>query len=119
MLGWQIIIYPEGAEGSVRSAATVATWKTGLGGTDWLERLVQAGKADSRHAGGYPRSYRMLWRDLLPELLNQPQPYDGPPVIGEDYVMEPGWFEHKTLNRAALALCQADDWMIVDAWDQS
>jgi len=120
MLGWQIIVYPEGGKSHFGSPDRVATWLTGWDGTEWLETMVKGGRAELlNHGGGYPCSYRMLWKDLLPELLEQPQPYQGPPVIGEDYVMEKGWQSIKEINREALARCLPDMVMRVDAWDQS
>ncbi len=123
MLGFLIIVYPEGAKltklPQIQDPETVAHWLVGYSGIDWLEDMVKTGLATCLNSSGYPCQYRMLWKDLLPELLIQPKPHRGPPVIGEGYAMESGWTDPKKINREALARRQSDDWMIVDAWDQS
>lgn len=120
MLGWQIRIYPETGLSNPEDRKAVVHWLTGLDGTQWLDRMVIEQKAVMLGSnGGYPLRYSARWKDLLPELLMQPEPYNGPPVIGEDYVMTQGWQSQKKVNHELLAQRQPDDLMIVDAWDQS
>lgn len=119
MLGWSIHVFPANASGSHDSPDLVCSWQTGLGGTDWLNRMVEARRALMVRWGGYPSAYVMRWEDLLPELLQQPRPYEGPTVIGEDYVMEQGWWQGKKVNVEALKRCQPNTIMQVNAWDQS
>lgn len=119
MLGWRINVFQEGAAEYLDSPDIVTTWLTGLGGTDWLDRMAKDGRALMVNSSGYPCGYIVLWKDLLPELLQQPQPYQGPTVIGDDYVMEKGWCQGKKVNPEALKRCQPDTLMRVNAWDQS
>lgn len=119
MLGWSIHVFPANASGRHDSPDLVCSWQTGLGGTDWLNRMVEERRALMVSWGGYPCAYVMRWDDLLPELLQQPRPYEGPTVIGEDYVMEQGWWQGKKVNVEALKRCQPDTIMRVNAWDQS
>lgn len=119
MLGWHIIIFPEDSSGRAADDCTVAHWMTGLGGTDWLDEMVRGGFAEKLKGGGYPCQYAAAWHDLLPALLTQPQPYRGPVVVGEDYVMTPGWCASMNLNREAFARCQPEDRMLINCWDQS
>ena len=119
MLGWQIIVFPEGGDSKLGSPDMLASWLAGLGGTDWLVAMVKDGRAEEVRWGGYPCGYRMLWKDLLPELLEQPKPFQGPTVIGDDYVMQKGWRDGMKLSREALARCLPDTVVCVNAWDQS
>jgi hypothetical protein len=119
MLGWLIIVFPEGANSNYDSPEVVCRWETGLDGTDWLDEMAKDGRALMVNKSGYPCGYIMLRKDLLPELLVHPKPYNGTPVIGEDYVMEKCWWRSKQVNPEALAHCQPDTMMRVDAWDLS
>ena len=119
MLGWSIHVFPANASGRHDSPDLVCSWQTGLSGTDWLNRMVEERRALMVSWGGYPCAYVMRWDDLLPELLQQPKPYQGPTVIGEDYVMEQGWWQDKKVNPEALKRCKSDTIMQVNAWDQS
>ena len=62
MLGWQIIIRKESAETSL------ASWTTGLGGTDWLDALVKEDKSKDLGGNGYPNSYSAKANEILPLL---------------------------------------------------
>jgi len=92
MLGWHIIIYRKHDKGSIWNKHIISEWTTGLGGTDWLDRLVKAGLAQqTEFNGGYPLRYVGRARDVLPHLQTQPTPHKGPDVIGDDYFMPTGW----------------------------
>jgi hypothetical protein len=60
MLGWHVSVYRQKDGGS--SPATfptpegtrLAVWQTGIGGLDWLDELVKAGKAIDLGGNGYP-----------------------------------------------------------------
>ncbi len=121
MLGWDIIIFREGGTGAWNDPGRVVSWQAGFNGMDWLETMVKEGRAESLPTDnpGYPYRFAALWKELLPELLRQPTPYDGPPVIGEDYFMPRGWKGELRINREALALCQPEDRMLINVWDQS
>lgn len=55
----------------------IATWQTGLGGTDWLQELVKEGRAASTRRGGYPDTYLIQGRDFM-TLLVEGLPYERP-----------------------------------------
>ena len=54
MLGWSIHVFPANTSGRYDSPDLVCSWQTGLGGTDWLDRMVEARRALMVHATGYP-----------------------------------------------------------------
>ena len=79
MLGWHISIYRQ-ADGGASPATTesirstrLAVWQTGLGGLDWVQELVQAGKAIDLGGNGYPCRYTAAAENLIPRIE------DGPP----------------------------------------
>jgi hypothetical protein len=120
MLGWQINIYCQTTSPALLKADVLASWQTGLGGTDWLDELVKSGRAMLLlEAGGYPLRYAVRVADLLEQLPHLPTPHKGPLVIGEDYIMEAGWKGRITIDHAALSAFSPSAVVIVDAWDQS
>lgn len=62
MLGWRIIVRQEGdaalTDGQVREQSILASWEVG-GGLDWLDGLVEAGKATCLSKNGYPTAFAM------------------------------------------------------------
>ena len=63
MLGWNIGVFKQRDDGASPATAEsqhgtrLAVWQTGLGGRDWLEELVRAGKAINLGGNGYPCRY--------------------------------------------------------------
>jgi hypothetical protein len=69
MLGWWIIVsaqIPDERDKTENQAAILAQWKAGVGGIDWLERLVDEGKAEKLSQNGYPNRYTARADDVLP-----------------------------------------------------
>jgi hypothetical protein len=99
MLGWQVIIRKESAKTSI------ASWITGLGGTDWLDILVKEGKAKDLGGNGYPNSYSAKANQILPllttELINS---------VGGG---------NARLKSDQISACSNDETLIIEAWDQS
>ncbi len=121
MLGWHIIIFRKQGKGTIWDEHTIADWTTGLGGTRWLDRLVETGQAkQTEFNGGYPLKYVGRAKDLLPYLTSQPTPYKGPDIIGEDYFMPTGWKGTIKVKEHLVAEClESNEEIIVHAWDQS
>ncbi|CAN5525083.1 hypothetical protein BH09VER1_BH09VER1_50730 [soil metagenome] len=118
MLGWGISVYRESIYRS--ESDFLASWMTGLGGTDWLDQLVEDRRAMMIcRAGGYPNRYAVELADFLAQLPQLPTPHQGPIVIGDDYVMPSGWRGTLEVNQAALQACKTYEVVIIDAWDQS
>ena len=113
-LGWEIYVTKEGAEKSF------AIWTVGLGGIKWLDQLVELGLAEQLTGNGYPTSYKMQAKQLLPFFrLNQLPNYTGQLVIGEDYVREGGLHTGVIIRKELMSECSDDDPLLVEAWDQS
>ena len=105
MLGGQINVYRT-ACATHSKANLLACWQSGIGGTDWLDDLVKAGRAMLLYSGGgYPFRYAVRLADFLEHLPHLPTPHKGSLVIGEDYVMEPGWKGSILIDHSALSAC--------------
>lgn len=99
MLGWQIIVRKESAENSL------ASWTSGLGGTDWLDKLVKEGKAKDLGGNGYPNNYSANASEILPLLTTE-----SINSIGG---------ANTRLKTDQISNCSMDATLIIEAWDQS
>ena len=122
MLGWFIIIARQQAGGSAgaKDTQTLATWETGLGGLDWIDALVNQGKATRESAGGYPTRYIADAAAVLPILLAQqvpPQRQFG--AVGNDDAVPAERVSRVLFHTDRIALCSHDEPLIIEAWDQS
>jgi hypothetical protein len=125
MLGWHISVYrqtDEGASPAVFDSTEgprLAVWQTGLGGLEWLEDLVKAGNAVDLGGTGYPLRYTATARYLVPRLL------DGPPEAHETWVLRVGESAvgaragRTVIDHDVVTACRPDEWLIVEAWDES
>lgn len=96
----------------------IASWTVGTNGLDWLDELVEDGKA-KRTGNGYPLWYEAKAEVLLPVICAGPPSHNGPVVIGEDYVMPSGWVGRVKINQSNLDLCTPDEELVLVAFDQS
>jgi len=123
MLGWWIVIFaqtPDERAATTGSAEPMlASWETSLGGIQWIDRLVEAGKAEELSRGGYPNRYSAKACDILPLIADGPPPYDGPIVIGDDYVVPGGSSRDLILCHDKIATCPPERVLTIEAWDLS
>jgi hypothetical protein len=124
MLGWLISIYRKKSRlTSPASAKSVqgerlAIWQSGLWGLQWIDELVESGKSIQLQRGGYPKLYTGRSEDVLPRISDPPDvhtswvcgPYD---VVGD------GWEGRTAIDATAIARCSPDEWLIIQAWDES
>ncbi len=68
---------------------------------------------------GYPCWYTATAQQLIPFVMNEPPhahrvwgsgPYD---ILGD------GWEGKTVIDSAAIADCRPDEWLLVEAWDES
>jgi hypothetical protein len=125
MLGFHVTVYRQTDDGA--SAATfesaegprLAVWQTDVYGLDWLDELVKAGKAIDLGGTGYPLRYTATAQYLVRPLL------DGPPGAHETWILRVGdtvtekWEGKTAIDRALVKACRPDEWLIVEAWDES
>ena len=125
MLGWHISIYRQTNDGTSPATAESATgprlavWQTGLGGLDWVEELVREGKATDLGGNGYPCRYTAAAKNLIPRII------DGPPgarrvwASGEKDILTDKWAGRTVIDHAESAACRPDEWLLIEAWDES
>ena len=124
MLGWQIYIHRRLPEQSLEEATRapetlLAAWQTSMGGLDWVYELVKEGKAQDLGGTGYPCLYSSVAKYVLPKISSGPPNYDSQVVIGDDYVLPPGWIGDAKIYHKAIAECLPNEELIIEAWDQS
>lgn len=111
MPGWIISVYRqqnyglEPANSGAEQGVCVATWHTGLGGTDWIDLLVKRKNAISLSGECLMFEYTAKAKYLRSELLS------GPPHIN----MMSGY----TKNTEALEACDKNEWLLIQVWDDS
>jgi hypothetical protein len=125
MLGWHISIYRQQGAGDTpaRTRADagerVAVWQSGHDGIDWLRELVAQGKAKALGGNGYPYLYTATTQHLLPRIA------DGPPGArpnwqhGPSDLLDAKWLGKTTIDRSLATACRPDEWLLVEAWDES
>ena len=97
----------------------IATWQTGLGGLKWLDELVSSGRAASTSRGGYPETYLITCRDFTSRLEGG-LPNERPVWRTEaGDILTDSWIGKTEILTEALAQCDPDEWLLVEAWDES
>lgn len=103
MLGWHVNVYRQ-LDGSAPATQTspegtrIASWDTGISGLSWLDQLAADGHAFCFSSQGYPERYTAQARHVVPYLLAH---------------------KPRENERAAAQACADDEWLLVEAWDQS
>jgi hypothetical protein len=126
MLGWHVSVYRQENGGS--SLATkespitgprIAVWQTDPYGLKWLDELTKEGHAIHYPGGGYPDRYTARAKEIVPRLL------EGPPEARETWHRDTGdviteqWVGKTMINRVEVDACTSDEWLMIEAWDES
>ena len=124
MIGWWIVISTQTPEersrhADDRKASILATWEVGLGGLDWLDRLVARSVAQRIRSDGYPTIYLASAESVLPLLVDGPPAHSGPMVIGDDYVTTAKWIGKVEMFADRMAACPGRQRLTIEAWDLS
>jgi hypothetical protein len=124
-LGWHISVYRQQNDGTApasfdtKDGARLAVWQTGLGGLDWIDQLVKEQKAIDLGGNGYPLRYTALASHLVSQLR------DGPPhakaywTYDPGDIILPGWLGKTTKDPELIDACRPDEWLLIEAWDES
>lgn len=124
-MGWEVTVYRQTDVGASPAkpdsptGTTLAEWSTGWDGLDWLEKLVEAGKAIDLGGDGYPCKYTVIAEYLVPWIILQPSPsrpiYRAPRSFTTN---DEGHIKgNPVASLDAIAQCRIDEWLIVEAWD--
>ena len=125
MLGWHISIYRQTDDGALPATAEsltgtrLAVWQTGLGGLDWVRELLKAGKAIDLGGQGYPCRYTATAENLIPRIVDEPPGARRIWTSGVNDILSEKWEGKTVIDRAAAAACRGDEWLLIEAWDES
>ena len=125
MLGWNIGVFKQRNGGASPATAEsqhgtrLAVWQTGWGGRDWLEELVKAGKAISLGGTGYPCRYTATAEHLIPRIIETPPGALPVWIYNKGDIITDKWEGKTVVDREAAAHCRPDEWLLVEAWDES
>lgn len=98
---------------------TVASWETGLSGTDWIDRLAEDGRAVALGGDGYPLRFVITGAEILNVFEKGIPRLGGPAVVGDDYYTPPDWLGKATVNIEAIRKFAPSELLMIVAWDQS
>ena len=84
-----------------------------------MDELVKDGRAvDLCRNGGYPCRYKATAVNLIPPILSGPP--DANPIWAWGFHYTYTRWEGKTVTDThAIAECANDEWLLVEAWDES
>lgn len=126
MLGWYVGLYrlaDGGFEPSfsnwLRSDECIARWITaGNGLSRYTDELIVQGKAIGFRANGFPDTYTMQAKDILP-VLRTHGPYknmDSNEI--EKFLSKPSTINSQYgFNDSVAGDCHPDEWLVLELWD--
>jgi hypothetical protein len=123
MLGWFISVYT--LEEQSQSTPTLSTkvnreplvrWDTGISGLDWIETLCKNSQGVFLGGDGYPFKYAFKSKVLKPILLETPTKLYWKEFIEGIVPKSGGQGKRNSIRIEAL---DDDDWIIIEAFDQS
>ena len=97
----------------------LASWSSDSLGLDWIDALARNGKAVDLGGDGYPRRYTITVANFLQEIVHGPP---GTAIFADGTTPRPDeeiWIYSSRVNRAGIAECRTDEWLLVDAWDST
>ena len=124
-LGWHISVYRQQTDGSSPASfgapqgARLAVWQTGLGGLDWLDALAKQKNAIDLGGNGYPMEYTAQARHIIPQIRGEPPEAKAVWSIDPGDIVTEEWCGKTTQDPVAMDACRLDEWLIIQAWDES
>ena len=125
MMGWGVTVFRQTNTGDAPATfdsakgVRLAVWQADVSGLKWIDQLKEEGHVISLGGNGYPLRYTGLAGKLLPTIL------EGPPLARDRWVCDPvdvvgaGWVGGTLIEKVAIAECRPDEWLLIEAWDQS
>ena len=109
----------EPASFGAKQGSTLAVWQTGLAGLTWLDELVKKGHAIDLGGNGYPSEYSAKASHIIPRLLDRPPLAKSVWTRDAGDIITPKWLGKTTTYSETIDACRYDEWLIVQAWDES
>ncbi len=125
MLGWHVSVYRQLNDGASPASfgashgSRLAVWQTGVSGLDWIDGLVKAGKAIALGGNGYPLEYTATAAALMEALRAGPPGAKHAWTSGPGDVILPGWEGTTVKDSGTMDGCRPDEWLLIQAWDES
>jgi hypothetical protein len=123
--GWHVSIYRQTdgrsspATSETKEGARLAVWQTAWDGLRWLDELMKQEKAIDLGGCGYPNRYTARARFLTGYVRVGPPHAKAVWSSGPQDVITDKWEGKTVLDVAESAACDPDEWLIVEAWDES
>jgi hypothetical protein len=125
MLGWHISIFKQADGGSLAAradsnkGARLAVWQADLGGLQWLDDLVEAGSAIHLGGDGYPFRYTARARHVIRSIVGGPPEARSTWAVGDHDSVTSQWAGNTVIDLPMIDQCLPDEWLLVEAWDES
>ena len=125
MSGYNISVYRQQNEGSAPAifkagqGTRLAFWPAGVFGLDWIEELVQQRQAIFLGGDCYPVQFTAMAKYIIPRLRDDPMFAGRPWEFDQGDNILPAWRRKPVQNPQAMDACRPDEWLLVEAWDQS
>jgi len=125
MIGWHISVYQQINGGAAPASfgashgSKLAVWQTGLYGLDWIDQLVKMELAISLGGNGYPIEYTAMAKHLKAQLTEGPAGANERWTCATGDILMPGWEGKTVKDMEALDACRPDEWLLIQAWDES
>ncbi len=93
--------------------------KTGIDGLSWLDALAAEDRAVNLGGDGYPSRYTAQARYIIGAVT------DGPPGARATWAMGPHdivtdeWEGTTAIDEEVAEACRPDEWLLIEAWDES
>jgi hypothetical protein len=124
-LGWHIGVFRQQNDGSSPASfgaahgARLAVWQTGLDGLRWLDDLVKEQKAIDLGGNGCPTEYTAMASHIIPRLRDDPPEAKAVWTFDAGDIITAEWLGKTIKDPEAMDACRPDEWLIVQAWDES
>ena len=124
MLGWHVRVCRQQNEGThpasfgADQGACLAVWQTGVYGLDWIYELVKEANAIDLGGNGYPCEFTATAGHLTEALKRAPHT-NATGVTRERDILSRDYLGKTTVSSEAIGACRPDEWLVVEAWDQS
>lgn len=124
MLGWNIAVYRLKSKNIIPSSSTelgkrLAVWQTGLGGLDWLDGLVKENKALDLGGNGYPNRYVAQALNIISSIKDKPPLAKDVWSSDEGDILLDDWAGKTVLDNKEMLDCMPEEWLLIEAFDES
>ena len=80
---------------------------------------MKAGKAIDLGGNGYPCRFTATAEYLIPRIIDEPPGAKPTWSSGLHDILTEKWEGKTVLDRVACVACRPDEWLLIEAWDES